>query len=310
MDIKEKRVVNNVLFNLMGLKKGEKLLIVCDQPLYELGDLFFKGAEISGSDAVLIKYLPRQIHGQEPPSIVAKALASSDVALLITSKSLSHTKARKQASKKGVRIASLPGITYDMAMRTLSFDYRKIKRKIENCARRLTAAKKIEVKTKKGTNISFSVAKRKGFADTGIYNKKSAFGNLPPGEACIAPLEGTASGVIVVDGSIAGWGKVERLHRLYIKDGFLVVSQPEDFYKFLSQYGKNAKNLAEFGIGFNPRAKITGNVLEDEKVLNTCHFAFGTNISFGGKIDAQIHIDVVIFNPQIYLDGKLLKIGG
>jgi leucyl aminopeptidase (aminopeptidase T) len=310
MDIREKRVVKNVLFNLMGLKKRERLLIVCDEPLFKLADIFHHGAGEYGVDSVLIKYPPRQIHGQEPPQIVAHALANCDLALLFTSRSLSHTKARKNASKKGARIASLPGISYEMAIRTLGYDYRKIRNKIQKCAQKLTRAKDIRVMTKKGTDISFSVRGRKGFSDTGIYNYRKAFGNLPAGEACIAPLEGTSNGVIVVDASIAGWGKVKTPHRLYIKNGFLVKTEPDDFYKFLSRYGKKAKNLAEFGIGFNPKAKITGNVLEDEKAINTCHFAFGTNISFGGKIDAQVHIDVVVKRPQIYLDGKILKTGG
>ena len=85
-------------------------------------------------------------------------------------------------------------------------------------------------------------------------------------------------------------------------------SRPKKFEKYLSDYGEQAKNLAEFGIGMNPVAKITGNVLEDEKVKNTCHFAFGTNISFGGNINAGIHIDAVFTKPEIYIDRRKITL--
>ena len=69
---------------------------------------------------------------------------------------------------------------------------------------------------------------------------------------------------------------------------------------------KNAFNIAELGIGTNPKAIITGNILEDEKVLGTAHIAFGKNSSFGGKVDVPIHIDGVFNKPTIYVDKKLI----
>ena len=306
MDIKERKAARNVLINCMGLKKSEKFLIITDDKLLKLADIFYKGANEMGYDAVIVKYPPGEVHGEEPPRLVQDVLMKADVVLLLTSKSLSHTRARKLASQCGVRMASLPGISYDIIVRTLGFDYRKTKEKINNIAEKLTRAKKITVKTKSGTEISFSVAGRKGFSDTGIYKRKGEFGNLPAGEACIAPLEGTAEGVIVIDASIAGMGKLKKHITVEIKKGLLVRSKPERFKKQLDKYGKNSDNLAEFGIGLNPEARVTGNVLEDEKALGTCHFAFGTNISFGGKVKAPVHIDAVLYKPEIYLDGKRL----
>ncbi len=65
----------------------------------------------------------------------------------------------------------------------------------------------------------------------------------------------------------------------------------------------NASNVAEIGIGVNPKAKLCGNILEDEKVLGTCHVAFGSNINFGGSVDAKVHLDGIIKNPTVLVDG-------
>jgi len=304
--MKERKTVRNVLINCMGLKKNEKFLIVTDDKLLKLADIFYKGAKESEYEVVVVKYRSGKVHGEEPPELVQDALLKADVALLLTSKSLSHTRARKLASQCGVRIASLPGISRDVIMRTLSFDYRKTEKKINDIAEKLTRTKKIIVKTESGTEISFSVTGRKGFSDTGIYKQKGKFGNLPAGEACIAPLEGTAEGVIVIDASIAGIGKLDKHITVEIKKGLLMKSKPGKFKKQLDKYGKNSDNLAEFGIGLNPEAIVTGNVLEDEKALGTCHFAFGTNISFQGRVKAPVHIDAVLYKPEIYLDGGRL----
>lgn len=303
MKKEEALMVRNVLFNSMGLKPKEKFLILTDSKLYKLAKIFYLQAKKLGFDPLLLEYFPGQVHGEEPPPLLASILRASQVALLITSKSLSHTQARKSASQKGARIASLPGITYQVALRTLKFDYRKCKRKIQALAQKLTESKTIRVKSSLGTDIVFSVRGRKGFADTGIYTQPGDFGNLPAGEACIAPREGTAQGIVVIDGSIAGFGRLKKPVILKIEDGYLVESKPSRFFEYLSRYGKSARNLAEFGIGMNPVAVVTGNVLEDEKVKGTAHFAFGTNISFGGKIYSQVHIDAVLFNPRIYLQG-------
>jgi len=306
MDIKERKAAKNVLINCMGLKKNEKFIIITDNMLLKLADIFYKGAKDMGYEPVVVKYFPGKVHGEEPPQLVQDALIKADAALLLTSKSLSHTRARKLASQCGVRIASLPGISRDVIMRTLGFDHRKTEKIINGIAKKLTRAKKITVKTKSGTKISFSAAGRKGFSDTGIYKQKGEFGNLPAGEACIAPLEGTANGIIVIDASIAGMGKLKKHITVEIKKGLLIKSNPEKFKKQLDKYGKNSDNLAEFGIGLNPKACVTGNVLEDEKACGTCHFAFGTNTSFGGKVQAPVHIDAVLYKPEIYLDGSRL----
>ena len=63
------------------------------------------------------------------------------------------------------------------------------------------------------------------------------------------------------------------------------------------RYAVNARHLGEFGIGLNTEARISGNMLEDEKVYGTCHFAIGFN--YDGDAPALTHLDGLVRNPTI-----------
>lgn len=297
-----------ILKQCMNLKSNENCLIVTDNKLKNIGHSIYKNSlKITKNSKLIFTSIPKA-HGTEPPERIAKEMLKYDVVLLATSKSLSHTKARENASKKGARIASMPSITIDMIKRALNVDFFKIKIINKKLIKKLNNKNKIKIITKKGTNIEFHLKKRKWIGDDGIYTKKGAFGNLPAGEIFIAPLENKANGTIVVDASVGGIGKVDKHVKIDIKDGFI---EKIDGGKVANLFKKSLrdklyKNIAELGIGTNYKAKITGNVLEDEKVYGTCHIAFGNNKHFGGKVDVPFHVDVVIKNPTIYADDVLV----
>ena len=74
---------------------------------------------------------------------------------------------------------------------------------------------------------------------------------------------------------------------------------------------KNARKVAELGIGTNPKAILSGNVLEDEKVLGTCHVAVGDNTSYdGGKNKAEVHWDGIVIQPTIWFDDEKIMESG
>ena len=286
-----------ILTKNLGIKPKESLLIVHDKKYEKLAKKFLKIRKAS-----LLKIPNMKINGEEPPKNIAKKFLDYDVIIFLTSKSLSHTKARRDATKKGARIASMPGITEPIIKRSIDIDYNKLQKDSLKYGKILDKANKITISTKLGTNLSFSIKGRKAHGlKAGIYNKKSYWGNLPEGEVFIAPVEGTANGKFIVDGSIAGFGKVKKTI-FEVKNGFVTAiagNKSEEIAKLLSKVGKNSRNIAEFGIGLNRKAKITGIVLEDEKVYGTCHIALGNNIGFGGKVNVPLHIDCVIRNPDI-----------
>ena len=297
-----------ILSKCMNLKKNESCLIITDSGLSNIGSALYKNSSKITKKAKLIIIPIPESHGSEPPQNVANEMLKYDVILMPTTKSLSHTTARKNVTLKGARIASMPGITISMMRRTLNVDFNKIRSINERLIANLKHKNKIKITTTKGTDIEFNLEGRKWISDHGIYTKKGAFGNLPAGEIFIAPVEGKANGRIVCDASVGGLGKVDKNIEIIIKNGFIEGINggkiADEFKKLLKS--RLYRNVAELGIGTNPKARITGEVLEDEKVLGTCHIAFGNNKHFGGKVDVPFHVDFVIRNPTSYADGKLI----
>ena len=297
-----------ILNDCMDIRKNEKCLIVTDKKLLNIGKILYKNLlKITRNSNLVVIPIPKT-HGSEPPKKIACEMLKYDVILMPTTRSLSHTKARENASKKGARIASMPGTTDDMMKRALNVDFRKIKIINDRLIKKLKDKDKIKIITGKGTNAEFLIKGRKWVSDDGIYTKKGAFGNLPAGEIFIAPLEGKTNGIIA-DAMIGDGKKLEKEIKIKIESGYISHIEGQHLTEIFIKMLKNKfyRNVAELGIGTNYKAKITGNVLEDEKVAGTCHIAFGNNKHFGGKVDVPFHVDFVIRKPTIYAGNILIK---
>lgn len=299
-----------VISDCMGVKPGEKVVVVADTLLHNLGKVLFEAAVNARAEAQLMIMIPRESNAEEPPAPVAAALLEADVALLVTSKSLSHTKARKEANDKGTRIASLPGLTSQVMARTLSSGYEAIADRCVLYAEKLTQGNEVTITTELGTNLTFSIADRLGVADTGLLRERGMFGNLPAGEAYIAPVEGTAKGTLIIDGSMAAIGLIDEPISIKVENGMAMEisggKEAEKLNQLMEKHGTKARNIAELGIGLNPKALITGIVIEDEKAEGTIHIALGDNSTFGGQVEVDSHLDGVIKNPTVTIDGEVV----
>ena len=305
------KAISIIVTKNLAVKKEESLLIIYDSKKSKLAKRFIDVSKkiLDKVDSVKIPIL--KVNGAEPSKEVSSKLLKYGAAIFLTSKSLSHTKARRDATSLGVRIASMPGITETVLRRSIDIDYSKLKEDTKKVVLLMNKAKKIRVKSAFGTDITFSVEGRRGHGlSAGIYSKKGKWGNLPEGEAFIAPVEGSSQGHFVVDGSIAGFGKLGHPVIFFVKEGVVVKitdgKKPPKIEKMLDSVGSRGRNVAEFGMGLNRKAKVTGVVLEDEKAYGTCHIAFGNNIGFGGKVDVPLHIDCVFNKPSVYFDGKII----
>lgn len=294
----------------LKVQKGEIALVVTDTALSEIGAAIYEAARSLEAEAIYMEILPRGRNGEEPPEPVTKAMIHSDVVIAPTSKSLTHTAARRQACSAGARVATMPGILKETMIRCLNADYYAIAERTKKLADLMTASKVAHVTTEAGTDITLPLEGIDAIASTGLFHQPGSFGNLPSGEAYMMPVEGGSEGVFVVDGSMAGIGDLEGKTPITVKveKGYATVitggPEAELLEEKLVPLGIPAFNTAEFGIGTNDTATIIGNILEDEKVMGTIHIALGNNMSMGGTIDVPIHLDGIIKNPTVELDGK------
>jgi leucyl aminopeptidase (aminopeptidase T) len=297
----------------MGVEAGEEVLVVCNPVTEEIGALMRIEAQGDGADATLAVISERETHAAEPPRPVAAAMAAADVVLAPTIQSLSHTAARKAASDAGVRVATLPGVTEEMLARLMNGDLEEMRRRGWAIVSALNSGAEARITCGHGSDLRFSIQGRSGIVDAGELSTRGAFGNLPCGEGFISPLEGTAAGTLVVDGSIAAIGLVESPVRLTVEGGHLTGATGDEgarLMELLTPHGPDGTNVAELGIGTNEEAILTGNILEDEKIFGTAHVAFGASAGIGGTVQVPVHLDVVLREPTVEIDGEAILGGG
>lgn len=332
-------VVNMLRVN-MGLKPGEKLLVVTDAPTVEewikhesekLTE-FVKRSVLAKMVSEIAKekfpectteffaYPSVGKHGTEPGKEVEEKMKAADVVIAITNYSLTHTEARENATKAGARIASMPLFLAEMFYPggPMAADYHKIEEETKKIAELITKSKEAIVTSPAGTDMKFSIEGRKGGVDAGIFTEKGAWGNLPSGEAYCAPVEGTGEGKIVVE---PNWyaGLEENMTLVFEKGNVVEIiggGKVGDEFRSLLAFDKSEepyisrRNLAELGVGTNPNAKRPDNILEAEKIKGTVHLAIGDNSHMGGKVSSDLHQDFIIPRATLILDGKTIMKDG
>jgi len=297
--------VRAVLRDCLRVEPGEEVLVICNPVTEDIGALMRIEAEGDGAKATLAVISELDSNGAEPPTPVAAAMISANVVLAPTIQSLSHTYARRAANQAGARVATLPGVTADMLARLMNADMQALRRRGAALAAAMRSGSEARITCQHGSDLRLGLGDRIPIADAGVIDSPGAFGNLPCGEAFVAPT--TAEGTLVVDGSIAGVGMVETPVELTVREGHLTdATGPEGsaLLELLTKHGEDGTNVAELGIGTNEEATLTGNILEDEKILGTAHVAFGASAAIGGAVQVPVHLDCVILEPSVAIDGE------
>ncbi len=295
-----------ILHTYLGVKQNETVLIVTDTLRLKIAKSLYDTAREMNSEAIMMTMPPRSRHGEEPPKAVADAMQSVDVVIAPTTMSLTHTQARKRANKAGVRTATMPGVTERMMVEGgLTADPKDVADNTRRLAAVLKGASEIRLTSNQGTDIVFTVDSTKWNLDLGCCHEKGCSTNLPAGELYIAPE--SSHGTVVIDGAMGGLELLKHPIKIDVKEGRAVDikgDRAKEVLKIINPLGDAARNIAEFGVGTNPRARIIGVVLEDEKVCGTAHIALGDNSTFGGHVEASVHLDGIIRKPRVYADGR------
>jgi leucyl aminopeptidase (aminopeptidase T) len=296
--------VSTVVRRCVAVKPGEEVLVIADGATREIGEALREEARAASADAILALMDERASHGTEPPRAIAVALRACDVFLAPTSKSLSHTAARKQASDAGARGATMPGVTAEMLARTMAVDFDAMAGRSKAVAAVLEEARTAQLTCPRGSELRLDLEGRRGLSDDGEIWLPGAFGNLPCGEGFIAPRAGEGR---IVASSLGSLGFGDEPATLTVEGGRLVSAHGglgPQYLERLEAHGEQGTNLAELGVGTNDRAELTGNVLEDEKILGTAHIAFGASTGIGGTVSVPVHLDVVVLDATLEVDGR------
>jgi aminopeptidase len=219
----------------------------------------------------------------------------------------------KRAKESGVSL-----VKFRKAILTaLDINYDALVKNGRSLVGKVLGAENVHVKSAKGTDIEFQVKGRKWIIDDGVISKEDVEAgdvglNLPCGEVFICPIETSANGTVFFDVPTSYYGHTIKGIKLEFKEGKVVDFDAEygrkDFQAVLEAATGDKDRIAEFAIGLNPKARFINDILVDEKVLGTVHFAIGDNKgpAYGGKNNSSIHWDLIMTKPTVEVDGKTI----
>jgi leucyl aminopeptidase (aminopeptidase T) len=306
----------------MNISAGEKVLLVTDRPMAQMRERLM--AEILTANpgqvwTYVLSDAERPL--MEYPPLLHQVAMEVDAAMVFYSQvSPEETPGRlafwRTCHQNGTRVGYGAQIDDKILENELSADYQEIAAITQRLKEHLQGKDKVRITTPLGTDLTCSIAGRDIKADTGLIHQPGQFGNLPAGECFVAPLEDSAEGVLVVDKSFPEL-VVNQPVRMVFETGRAVAieggAEAQELLRRIEygeqlEHGENCRVIAEVGIGTNPQARLTGKLMTDEKVMGTIHVAIGDNASpsYGGVNAAPIHIDGVVGQPTLVVDGKTL----
>ncbi|PLC50552.1 hypothetical protein CR159_05925 [Pollutimonas subterranea] len=266
-----------------------------------------------GAQLHLLQIEGSRRHGRQFSPIVAQAMRCADLVIALTHANAAHTEARQQATLAGVGVIVLPESSQQdfFLAKGWDADFEGLRPEIEGLANALTKASIARVTSKSGTDITMSIAGRQGRALHGFANTNDISAGYCL-ESSLAPVEETAEGLIVVNGSIPGIGVIrDEPVRIVIERGMAVsIEGGEEARKFRSLLESFndplVYNLGELGVGMNPCCTLDGTMLSDESVYGSIQLALGTSAYIGGTVKAAAHYDTIVTEARVWLDDRLV----
>lgn len=300
-----------------AVRPGENVLIVTDFMMTTIAEAVATQAYQVGAEVTISSIIPRSGHGQEPPPPVAEAMKKADVIFTPVTYSITHTRAVKEACESKSRIIAMTDFKEHMLIKGgLEADFHETRIMCEKFAKVFEESNQAVLTTPAGTHLTMRSEGRPGNALFCIV-EPGQMSPAPNVEANFSPVEGSAEGVIVADASIPyiDIGVLEEPVTAKVEKGMITEITGGHQARILADDLKSRNdpmvyNVAELGVGLNPKCILQGIMLEDEGVYGSVHIGIGTNITLGGTIKAAIHYDLLMFNATIEMDGKVILENG
>ena len=309
----------SVIRTCLQVRREDDVLVITDPDTAEVGQALYEEAARVTDRILLVMMPPTQKTGKEPPLPVSDIMRKNSVIIIATKNSLTHTRARQQATREGARIISMPGIDrISFETGGMTADYNTLLREISGMTSIFRRRRRVRVKTEAGTDVEFITGGRWILEDNGICNRPGQIANLPAGKVFVLPKERSMDGTIVIDGSWEG-RLLEEPISFQIEEGLVVGISGGEFAEEISAVFEVAKSgvrtskrdlvwtVAEFGFGMNPKAtELVGNRVEDLVVRGSAYFGFGDNSHIGGKARVGIHLRGSLIDPEVTLEDTVI----
>ena len=311
-----------VIDKCLNVKPGENVAIVTDSmQSWRIAEALAMATNLAGAEYVLLCIKPRKsMYGPpevtNPPKPIGGALKDADAAYLIGTTGLIWTDAVQEALKNGCRMLTSPGISEDNFVRCIMIDYEEVWKTTQRVQAFLAPGRKVKVTSPQGSNLTFEIGYRPWFERTGIVSKPGQFDYLPTGLPGGGLKEGTANGVLVIDGAFSRVGVLREPILLTVRDGRIVKSEggfeEREFRALMDMFhDPNMYNLASVNTGTNPNAKFTGVPNEDERVMGMVCFLLGDNYrNYKGNNPACMYLVATLTTPRVEIDGTVILEGG
>ncbi len=296
---------------------GEAVVIVTDGTMQLIADLVKQAAVDAGAHVTVCLMSSRDQDGQEPPPPVAAAMREAAVIFSPVSVSITHTQAMRAALDAGARAILMTAYTEEIltSPALLETDFEAQAALCRRYGEEMNRGTDVRLTSPGGTDLRFSIDGRRANVLTNIP-ESGELAPVPDIEVNVVPVTGTAEGVLIADASIPyiGIGVLDAPVTCQVEDGFIVSieggEQADVIRAALDAHGdRNCFNVAELGIGLNPNASLTGRMLDDEGVIGTIHIGVGTSHTLGGEVIAPTHYDLLMWNPTIEIDGRVVQRG-
>jgi len=309
----------NVLDQCLGIRPGEQVVLLTDGGTDAEVVTRLLEAVAARDGIPLVAQMPApHLPGAEPPGAVAAMMAEAGAIIELTSLFIGSSRARRDATDRGARYLAMPGVRLGTfrAGGPLDVDFEQLRADADHVGRAWGAAQEFRLTSRGGTDLRGSVADRPGRVLHGIATQPGAYMAPPDIESGTAPVEGTVCGTVVVDGDLLfmGRGPLPEPVVLHIVDGQVRGIEGAERGRLTTMLERcqddRMTNLAEVSVAFNPAGTICSVPMETESARGTAHVALGNSIAYGGVVDAVAHLDCVMRDATLELDGRAVMIEG
>ncbi len=314
------RSADLIIRRLLAVKPGEQVALICDphsamEMVYALAGVI----EVVGAEYTILMQPTRTTERKNDLTpIIEKGLEGADVMIGLTGSSGASTYShvvKRLYDEKRLRSSS-------MVMRTLEnfteggarADYDALYAEGQRLAAVWREASHIHLATAAGTDLRAPIAGEKVIIECGFATEPGLEAAFSDGEVSQMPRVNAAAGVLVIDGPIAHIGQPDSPITLQVEKGRIMnvsgnCRQADELRHIIASI-KDADNIAEIGIGLNDACRRNGDFEEEKKGRGNIHVAMGDNVFYGGDVRCAVHMDMVIYQPTVRLDDRIIVDAG